>query len=174
MLAGMAKIPPRLATELLAATGVACVRVVAVPGREDFSRVVSGGLELRKGPGKRIWLRARRQAERVMTDLFSGRRTSRRGHGLVIEASLAEVDCQIRASAALLGYTITEDERTDAQLAALAVRIEVVIADMQRKGLMKGLNREYAELKRTADQPPYEAWLMQRLRKGVAQALAAA
>jgi hypothetical protein len=61
----------KLASELMAATGLVCLRVSTLPGHPGFGRVAIGGIADRDSKGERIWFRSRRDAERVLQATFS-------------------------------------------------------------------------------------------------------
>jgi hypothetical protein len=130
----------KLGSELIAATGLCCLRISVLAGHPHHCRVTIGGIADRDLNGNRIWLQSTASAERVIAELF---RTHgmRRGDALVIEAVPDEVDRLLRDSARLLGIGVIEDERIDSLMASLKKRIDAAIAGMGRQGTLKQLRR---------------------------------
>jgi hypothetical protein len=114
----------------------------------------------------RVWLRSRKQAKTVMGELFVWHQARRSDSGIIIESDTSEVERIVRARVELLGFAPTEDEQIDVILSTLTERIETTVAQMQRDGSMKLLNREYAASLATS-RPPYAEWLTERLRTEV-------
>jgi hypothetical protein len=127
----------KLASEIMSATGLVCLRVSNLAGHSGFSRVTIGGIADRDS-GTRIWLKSTKSAERVIAELFR-KHGMRRGGTLVIEAVPGDVDRMLRDSASLLGIEILEEERIDLLMASLTKRIEAAIKAMGRKGTRKHL-----------------------------------
>lgn len=137
-------------------------------GHPGFTRIITGTFEDRTAKGARIWLRSHRQADKVIAELFSDRRTSRRSaQGVVIEVDVIEAERMVRAAAHLNGYAVTEDAAVDARLAQMTARIDASIKHMQVKGQLKLFNRQYAAMDRSS-RPAFTEYLIGKLR-GVAQ-----
>lgn len=81
----------KLASELIAATGLVCLRVSVLAGHPGHSRVAIGGIADRHGSGNRIWLQSTNSAERIVSELFR-KHGMRRGGDMVIEAVPDEAD----------------------------------------------------------------------------------
>src|ERR1700676_1861551 len=92
----------KLASELIAATGLCCLRTGVLAGHPHHSRVTIGGIADRDLSGNRIWLQSPNSAERIISELFRTHGT-RRGGTIVIEAAPHDADRLLRASAQLLG-----------------------------------------------------------------------
>jgi hypothetical protein len=122
----------KLASELLAATGLVCLRTGALAGHPGHSRVTIGGISDRDSKGLRIWFHSTKAAEKVIAELH---RTHgmHRGSGVVIEAIPDETDRMLRASARLIGIAVMGDEFIDAKMASLIKRAEAAIKAMPRR-----------------------------------------
>ena len=127
-----------LASELLAATGLVCLRISVLAGHPGHSRATIGGITDRGIKGKRIWFKSTKAAERVISELH---RTHgmRRGDGLVIEAVPDEADRLLRASARLIGVAVLDDMQVDAKVDILTKRVDGAVKVLGRKGTMKRL-----------------------------------
>ncbi len=128
----------KLASELIAATGLRCLRASGLAGHPGFTKVVVGGIADRDSKCTRVWLHSTKAAERVIAELH---RTHgmRRGGGLVVEAVPDEADRLLRNSARLLGIAMFDDELIDSLMMSLTKRIEAAIAGMGRQGTLKRL-----------------------------------
>lgn len=134
----------KLASELIAATGLCCLRCATVAGHSNHSRITVGvGISDRLRSGCRLWFRSQRAAERVVTELNS-KHGMRRGSALVVEATPEEAAALLLASARLLGVSIMDDDQVDSIVANLTKRIEIAIAGMGREGTLQRL-RQVAE-----------------------------
>lgn len=130
----------KLASEIVAATGLCCLRASVLAGHAGFSRAMLGGIADRDSKGCRIWLPSTKAAERVIAETFRTHGT-RRGATLVIEAAPDEADRLLRDSARLLGIAVLDDERVNSLMTSLTKRIEAAIKTMGRAGTLKQLRR---------------------------------
>jgi hypothetical protein len=121
----------KLASEILAATGIVCLRIVTLPGHPRHSRVTISGIADRSIAGHRIWLRSHKAAERIIVELHRTHGMLR-GGTMVIEAVPDEVDRLLRDSARLIGIAVIEDERIDAMMASLTKRAADQIQKLPR------------------------------------------
>jgi hypothetical protein len=130
----------KLASELIAATGLCCLRTSVLPGHPGHSRVSLGGIADRGTTGKRIWLHSTKAAERVIAELH---RTHgmRRGDGLVIEVATGDADQLLRASARLLGIATMDDDQIDSRLDLLTKRVDGAVKALGRKGTLARLRQ---------------------------------
>jgi hypothetical protein len=121
-----------LASELLTATGVCCLRIVTLAGHPGHSRISLGGIADRDAKGHRIWFSSTRSAERIIAETY---RThgQRRGDGLVIEAAADEAYRLVQHSARLILVAVMDDAEIDAKLDSLAKRAEAAIGKMPRR-----------------------------------------
>jgi hypothetical protein len=128
----------KLASELMAATGLCCLRTSVLPGHPGHSRAAIGGIADRGTAGNRIWFHSAKSAERVIAELH---RTHgmRRGGKLVIEAVPDDVDSLLRASARLLGIAVIEDHQIDALAASLTKRIADATKGIGRQATLQRL-----------------------------------
>ena len=133
----------KIASEIIAATGLVCLRVATLPGHPGRSRVTIATVDDRNGDGARIWLASSRSAERIEAKVFLQHGT-RRGGALVIEAAPDEVDGLLRASAQLLGIVILSEERVDAIVASLIARIDAAVAKVGRAATLKTMRAAIA------------------------------
>jgi hypothetical protein len=60
----------KLASELMSATGIVCLRVSVLAGHPHHSRMTIGGIADRDLNGNRIWLQSPNSAERIVSELF--------------------------------------------------------------------------------------------------------
>lgn len=129
----------KLASELIAATGLVCLRTAVLAGHPGHSRVTIGGIADRDSKCHRIWFQSQKAAERVIAELH---RTHgmRRGADMVIEAVPDDADRMLRASARLLGIAVMDDEQIDILTARLAQRAESAIKALGQ-GTFKRLRR---------------------------------
>jgi hypothetical protein len=130
----------KLASELIAATGLCCLRTGVLAGHQHHSRVTTGGIADRDLNGSRIWLQSPKSAERIVSELFR-KHGMRRDGTLVIEAVPDEVDRLLRDSARLLGIGVLEDAQIDALMTSLSKRTGAAIAGMGLQGTLKRLQR---------------------------------
>jgi hypothetical protein len=130
----------KLASELMTAAGIVCLRVSVLAGHPGYSKVAIGGIAGRDSKGNRIWLQSPNSAERIVSELFRAH-GMRRGGTLVIEAIPDDVDRLLRDSARLLGIGVLEDDQIDALMTSLTKRAEAAIATMGRQGTLKRLRR---------------------------------
>jgi hypothetical protein len=122
----------KLASELLTATGLVCLRVIVLAGHTGHSRITIGGIADRDTTCKRLWFHSARAAERVIAELY---RTHglRRGADMVIDAVPDEADRLLRASARLIGVYVLDDESIDSMLESLSTRAAAAINKMPRR-----------------------------------------
>jgi len=128
----------RLASSILTATGLVCLRTSTLPGHQHHSRVTIAGIADRDLKGTRTWFQRLRYAERVIAELFKTH-GMRRGATMVIEAVPDDVDRLLRASAQLLGIHVVEDRDIDTTLSNLTKLAEDAIKAMGREGTLKRL-----------------------------------
>ena len=135
----------KIASEIIAATGLVCLRVATLPGHPGRSRVTIATVDDRNGDGARIWLGSTRSAERIIAEVF---RThgARSGGALVIEAAPDEVDGLLRDSAQMLGIVILSEERVDAIVASLIARIDAAVAKVGRAATMQTMRSAVARV----------------------------
>jgi hypothetical protein len=130
----------KLASEIMTATGLVCLRTSTLAGHPGHSRVTVGGIADRDANGHRIWFRSQKAADRVVVELHHTQGMRRAG-ALVIEAIPDEVDRLLRHSARLLGIEFLEADRIDALMTSITKRAEAAIAAMGRQGTLKQLRR---------------------------------
>lgn len=128
----------KLASELIAATGLCCLRISVLAGHPRYSKVAIGGIADRDSKGRRIWFMSTKAAERVVAELYRTHGMRRAG-ALVVDAVPDEADRMLRASARLIGVAMLDDEQVDSKLAILTKRTEAAIKGMGRQGTLKRL-----------------------------------
>jgi hypothetical protein len=136
----MTDIAATLATDFLAAQGWVCILIRAqAAGDQCIVTVEQGDIEkiapserngigARGQPGLRIWLKSRKQADKVVAALFSRHQEAHRrprGDGLVVKADTTTVEQMIRTIADSLGYALVGDDFVDEQMALITRRIPV-------------------------------------------------
>ena len=164
----MPTIPSRIASDLISATGITCIRTVTLPGHPGFTRIIVGDFADGKAKGERMWFRSRTRADKILTEILVwNRRTRRSGAALIIETDTAEAIKLVRERVDLLGYRAMTDADLDACVADVTKRTETAMETMRRNGTMKRLNRLYAALDQ--EKPTYSDWLVDRLRGEIAR-----
>jgi hypothetical protein len=154
-------IAPKIATEIISGLGLVPVRICTLAGHAGFMRVEIGSNDRAKG--LQLWMQTRRQAEKVITEIFSADpRVRRAGTGLVIEADAGEAERLVLHFAALNDYRVIRDDAVTDLKSRFVESISASVAQMQVDGRLKALNRHYKAL--PAPRMSYSSYLLRELR----------
>lgn len=130
----------KLASSILTATGLVCLRTSTLPGHQHHSRVTVAGIADRDSTGHRIWFLRLRDAERVLQAVLGRCLVSRKTKaGLTVKLPPDHVVDLVHAIAFSLGITPIHDADVATTLTSISARAQTAIKAMGREGTLKRL-----------------------------------
>lgn len=165
-----AAIASKLAADVITGLELISIRSTTLAGHPGSSRIVIEAMNevSPRAKGRRVWLSSRRQADKILGEIFASDRRSRRSaDDLIIEAAADEAEQLVRQFGQLNGYDVTDDAEIEAIKARVIERISAAIDRLQRDGRLKHVNQAYKAL--GPSRPPYNAFLTEQLRCMTAQ-----
>ena len=130
----------RLASSILTAAGICCLRVSVLAGHPGHSKVAIGGIADRDSTGQHIWFRSQREADRVfkatLSRCFDSKKTKA---GLTVKLPPGHVVDLITSIAQSLGITPIHDADVATTFDTISRRAETAIASMGREATFKRL-----------------------------------
>jgi hypothetical protein len=133
----------KLASEIVTAAGIVCLRVSGLAGHPGYSRLAIGGDC--NAAGARLWFRSQREADKVMqaalARCFDSKKTNR---GLTVKLPPDHVVDLVYTVTHSLGITAIRDEDVATALDSISRRVETAIARTGRIGTLKNLRTAVA------------------------------
>jgi hypothetical protein len=132
----------KLASEIISAMGLVCLRAGPLAGHAGRSKVTIAGIDDRKAVGERVWFRNAKEAEKVETAFLSRcLESTRTKTGLTVNLPPGKVVDTVCTIAFSLGITPIRDVDVATTFDSVNRRVEAAIATMGRQGTLKRLRR---------------------------------
>lgn len=139
--------PATLAEKFLTSLGISCILAEPVAGRGDRVRIVVRGVEARKSPHPKLWVRSAKEAEKLSRELMSGCKHASIVRGVIQMATPAAVAIDIvRAFAQLNSIRPIREADLAVTFDSVLARLKKQLDRLQRDGVIRLMRQEYQEL----------------------------
>jgi hypothetical protein len=128
----------KLASELMAKLGIACLRASPLAGHPGFSKLAIGGIADRNTTGELVWFKSQRDAEKVLQATLSRCLDSKKTKaGITVKLSPDQVVDLVTTIAFSLGITRIKGGDVATTFDSISRRVETAIASMGRTATLK-------------------------------------